>query len=474
MKYNRRAALFFVILFPILFGFVFNLTPRTSQTDQLWQQVQTAQKSQNYLNMVEAYQSLHQIMPWRTTEAVFLARAFFQLNNWQAVITAYERVSDSVDLTREDLYQLAEAHWELDNLELTRSAWDQVRMMSDNSSEDFQHLVNVQHQHQDWYAAYQTLLTWQEKLPQDSALFYDLGLSQLIYDPERAEQSLIRSLEKQPQRFDKIRIFQSALPAILEEENSVMRLMFAGNLLSQQNEWDYAAAAYGLVLRTVPDYAEAWALYSNALTYLGEDGNAALRKAQSLDKNSTLVQAMSAYDLRRKEQFEDSLTIWKTLTSREPENAVWFYEQGVTYALAGDLEEALRAYQAAAVINENDSFFWKELAQFCLDYSIGLDSIGIDAARKALILNPDDSGINDLMGWIFFYLDDFVSAERFVLKAQSQAPYSAIVHLHLGQIYLKQNKIKSAEENLVKSIQLAQNPVIKKQAEQLLSDFISN
>ncbi len=61
-----------------------------------------------------------------------------------------------------------------------------------------------------------------------------------------------------------------------------------------------------------------------------------------------------------------------------------------------------------------------------------------------------------------------------MLKAKSQAPYSALVHLHLGQIYIKQNKLEAAGENLEKSISYAQNPQIKDQAERLLFDFIKN
>ncbi len=410
-------------------------------------------------------------MPWRTSDAITIADASFQIGDWEETINSYTLVNGS-ELSRHDLYQLAEAHWQLDDFEAARLVWEQIRNLPNNEVNDFEYLVHVQQEHQDWFGAYQTLLTWQMKKPEDNSLYYALGLSQIIYDPAKAQNSLTRSLETQHQQIDKVKALQTALPDLLEEENSVMRLMVAGNLLSRQNEWDYAAAAYALVIRTVPDYAEAWALYSNALYYLGQDGTEALNTAQTLDASATLVQAISAYHFRRESLYEDSLMVWEILTEQEPGNALWLYESGVTHALAGNLEEALNAYQRAALVDENDPYYWRELARFCLDYSVGLDSVGLDAARKSLSLDPNNSDSNDLMGWIFFNLDDFISAERFVLKAKSQAPYSALVHLHLGQIYIKQNKLEAAGENLEKSISLAQNPQIKVQAERLMKDYI--
>jgi tetratricopeptide (TPR) repeat protein len=473
MKWNGRFVLFLLILLPILFGLLLNLSPQSRMVQGLWQKVETSKNKQDYSSILSAYKVLNQLMPWRTSDAIVIADASFQLGDWQETVQAYALVEDS-DLSRNDLYQLAEAYWQLNELETARLIWQKIGDLADNEVEDFEHLVQVQQQHQDWFGAYETLLIWQRKHPQDNSFYYALGLSQIIYDPESAHTSLTRALERQHQQVDKIKQLMTALPDLVEEKNSVMRLMFAGAVLSQQNEWAYAAAAYALVVRTVPDYAEAWALYSNALYYLGQDGLKALQTAQSLDANAPLVRAVSGYYLRRESLYTDSLKVWEGLSDEEPDNPLWLFESGMTYALAGDFEEALTAYQNAAEINETDPYYWRELARFCLDYSIGLDSIGLNAARKALSLDPNNSDSNDLMGWIFYHLDDFVSAERFVLKAKNLAPNSALIHLHLGQIYIRQNKLEAAGENLEKSIRLAQNDLIKEQAERLLFDFIKN
>lgn len=473
MKQNGRFRLLLIILIPILFGLLLDLKPRPVKVDALWLTFKNAQKRQDHPAVLAAYHQIKQVMPWRTSEAKSIAQASFQVKDWQGVVDAYQLV-DTEDKNRQDLYQLAEAYWQLGDDEFAKAIWDKIRILPDNAVADFRQLVFVQQQHQDWLGAYQSLLSWQMNHPQDNSLYYELGLSQILYDPENAMHALTRSLEVQPNLIDKVKNLQTGLPTLLKEENPAMRLMYAGNLLSQQNEWGYAAAAYDLVIGVVPDYAEAWALYSNVLYYLGEDGEDALQTAQELDKNAILVQAISAYDLRRDGFYEDSLGIWVRLSQREPQNALWLYEGGITHALAGDLESALTAYQMAAKINENDPYYWRELARFCLDYSVGLDSIGLTAARRALSLDPSSSESNDLMGWIFFTLGDMTSAERFLLKAQSLAPYSAVVHLHLGQVYIKQEKLEAAGENLQKSIRFAQNPQVKEQAEWLLLDFVKN
>ncbi len=473
MKRDERGIVFLFILIPLLFAVLLKLNPQTEQVRTLWQDVNTSSKARDYEANLVAYDALKQIMPWRTADAVFIAEAAFQTQDWETVVESYT-VLQPVGLSRADLYRWAEAEWQLENFEKAQAVWDKIREMPENQIPDFQQLLSIQQQHQDWFGAYQTLLTWQIKYPQDTAYRYPLALSQLIYDPPHAQHSLSRVLDSQPQSGDAIKAYFSALPALLEEENSVMRLMIAGNLLSRQNEWGYAAAAYALVTKTVPDYPEGWALYSHALYYLGLDGGEALRTAQGLNAEATLVQAISAYSLRREARYAESLKVWENLSEREAENAVWVYERGVTHALAGDLELALADFQLAASIQDDDPYYWRELARFCLDYSIGLDSIGISAARTALALDPQNSESNDLMGWIFFNLDDYVSAERFLEKAKQQAPYAALVHLHLGQVYLQQNKLDLAAEHLKISIQFAQNPHIKAQAERLMMQYIKN
>lgn len=473
MRWDGRFLLFLVILLPLGAGLYLKLSPQTQAVNDLWQQVRLAEQNEDFQSQLDAYAQLEILQPWREPEHLAKARAFYAVESWLGAIESYNRV-DKYNLEVNDYLQLAEACWAVGDTENARNQWLLVGQLDGLTDAVFSNLLRLQQAHQDWFGAYQTLLAWQAAFPEDNSIYYDLGLSQMIYDPILAEDSLIRSLETHPERIETVKAFQAGLDAVITEENEVMQIVLAGNLLSQQNEWRYAAAAYAVVLNTLPDYADAWALYGNAQFYLGEDGTSAIEKALALNPESVLAQAMYGYALRRDEYHLDSLNVWEALAEQEPKNALWCYEQGLSYALYGDLNEALFAYQEAAALANDDPYYWKQLAQFSLDYAVHLDSVGVDAARKALALNPDDAATNDLMGMIFLQLGDDTSAERFLLKAKNHSPYSALIHLHLGQLYIKQDRIQEARDNLNQCIALAQNEQIANLAKHLLANYPSN
>ncbi len=474
MKSDEKLQLILIILLPLVLGLFLTLNPLDQEIRELWKENRLALKTQDYEQILSVNQDIQNLQPWRESEMLSLARANFQLGEWQETIDAYLKVSAESPLSLEDTYSLAEAYWETDQMEKARLTWNQIRDREDIRESDLEKLVSVQQDHQDYYQAYQTLLTWKTRFPLDNTLYYALGLSQIIYDPENAESSLLRSLETYQERIDQVSALREGLAVILRETDAAARLMIAGNVLSQQSEWAYAAGAYAVVTRSIPDYAEAWALYGNAMYYLGENGDVYIQKAVDLDPQSQVVKAVQAYAYRREGRAQEAIRIFEDLSKQNPDNALWIYEIGQTYNVMGELGSALVYYQQAALIDESDPYYWEALARFSLENSFGLESVGIDAARKALTLQPEDGLTNDLMGWFFYTLDDLVSAERFLLKAKQYAPYSAVVHLHLGQLYIQKNEYALADENLRACVEFAKNAQIKQQAVYLLENYLGN
>lgn len=474
MKFDEKNQLFFLIALPMILGIIFAIYPQNKQILDLWTEINVAYKQKDFKHYLSTYESILVLQPWRSKDWLSIARASFALQAWQDVIEGYQKVSDQGNMTLEDDYQLAQAYWELGEKEQARNVWAKIRDREEITIDDIQKLVDIQQSHQDFYQAYQTLLTWRARFPQDNSLYYSLGLSQLLYDPENAQQSLIRSLETNPARIDQVRDFQAELPAIMAEKDAVIRLMMSGSLFSRQNEWAYAAGAYAIVLRSIPDYPEAWALYGNALYYLGKDGSEYIRRAYTLDPQSLVVNAMWGYANRRAGEYKQAIEIFEFLGQKESHNALWTYEIAQTYVVMGEFDIALNFFQQAALVDEEEPYYWEALARFCVENSIELETIGVDAARRALTIKPQDGLLNDLMGWIFFTTGDLVSAERFLLKAKHYSPYAAIVHLHLGQLYLKMDQFPLAQEFLQESIQLTENSQIKQQALYLLENYPRN
>src|SRR5215467_2150093 len=64
--------------------------------------------------------------------------------------------------------------------------------------------------------------------------------------------------------------------------------------------------------------------------------------------------------------------------------------------------------------------------------------------RKALDLEPDNGAYLDSMGWVYFRLNRLDEAERNLRLSIEKINGDPTVYDHLGDVYLKQGKVKDA------------------------------
>jgi len=88
------------------------------------------------------------------------------------------------------------------------------------------------------------------------------------------------------------------------------------------------------------------------------------------------------------------------------------------------------------------------LTGYCAATGIHLRDEGLPAARKVMLLAPDDPDSYDTMGRVLAALDDLENAVRYYQKAIKMDPALASSHLHLAQVYLNQGKPQLALEHL--------------------------
>jgi cytochrome c-type biogenesis protein CcmH/NrfG len=88
--------------------------------------------------------------------------------------------------------------------------------------------------------------------------------------------------------------------------------------------------------------------------------------------------------------------------------------------------------------------FYRLLADFSLSHRIQVQNIALPAARTALILDPQDARSLDLLGQTMLTLQDYYSAERFLLQAVARDPSYAPAHLHLGMVLVQRGEMASA------------------------------
>jgi predicted Zn-dependent protease len=454
---------FYLILLPLLIAISLDLTPFSKSMESFWQKLNLNIIKTQSEHWMENASVILRHQPWQTFLWQQVAENQFEKKDFSGSINSYNQLESLKPLSVEQKITLGHAYWNTDQIEVAYSTWQGILEETDIEEDDFLELVKTQQTANDWYGAYLTLLKWQQLYPESTEMEYPLLLSQIIFDPIAAKENPSFKENK------KLQSIPTELNVLIENNNPVYQLILAGNILSKINEWNYAVAAYAYATRLDPDYAEGWAYYGNALTNVGKNGYFALDKAFSLSPQSKIVRAFLASFWRSQNDIDKSMEIYQLLADEEPDQPVWQQELGNTYVSAGNLENALKAFQKSIEIDPNNVNNWIILARFCGDFRVEIQEIGLPAARQALAIDANNWEANDVIGWLFLLLGDYTSAERFLTSAFEQAPESDLVNLHLGQVFFLQKKMEAATYFLNRCIEFSENYEIIQLARKFLN-----
>jgi tetratricopeptide (TPR) repeat protein len=205
---------------------------------------------------------------------------------------------------------------------------------------------------------------------------------------------------------------------------------------------------------------------------MGQDGINELLTAQSLNPDSVISWALLALYWRRQGRLELALADLERAAALEPEEPAWQLEIGGILAESGELKPALEHYRKAITLNPYDVNNQLILAQFCAAYGYETRAEGLPAARQALYQAPQDANALATMGWVMLSLEDFVSAERFLVRAIQLDSQLASAHLHLAQVYLQEGNSEDAYTHLTTAITMTnQDPASAEFARRLLKQY---
>ena len=275
-------------------------------------------------------------------------------------------------------------------------------------------------------------------------MLYPLGLLLYVEQPDEAVGLMEQAAKAEPALQEGLVGLKGALYMAQKNNSPAYRRVVLGRALAAMDNWDLAQLAFTRATQLDAGYAEAWAFLGEARWRLGLDGKAELERARALNPDSVLTQALLALRLRRRAQAEQALGYLQRVTKREPDRAVWQIEIGNTLTELGKLPQALPYYQHAVELEPQNAETWSTLARFCLLYHMEPRSLGLPAARQALLLAPNDPRQLDLMGWVMLNLGDLTSGERFLQQALQNDSTFAAAHLHLGQLYLQSGNNQGA------------------------------
>ena len=132
------------------------------------------------------------------------------------------------------------------------------------------------------------------------------------------------------------------------------------------------------------------------------------------------------------------------------------------------MQDALPHFVRATEVEPKSAQSWIELARFSLNYDIEPATVGLPAARQAVMLAPKDAAALDVMGALLFTQGDLASAERFLQQSLQLDAANADANLHMGQVFLAGGDLTSARPYLDQAARSSPETAVGKLAERLI------
>ncbi|MBN2046915.1 MAG: tetratricopeptide repeat protein [Anaerolineaceae bacterium] len=436
------------ILFPLMIAAALGVFPFYLPLLHSIEQAQTDHARQNYAAAAAAYEELLAFEPWRVELWERVGDQYSANQQWSQAAEAYSQALSAQSLSAAGYDQLANAHFELGETDAALEIWIELVRAGDAPDELYPRLYSLLLDRFELAACEEVLEAWTAHMPGNARAWYQLGLVQFFTAPQTAPDTLNLSARLDPSLSASVRSLLVADEQGTLQQDEAYRAVLLGRTLRAQNESLLAEASFARAVRLRPDYAEAWAFLGEAQDLNGRDGYAALQNALELDPDSILVQSMLASYWTRHDRAENALVYFQQIADQEPENPFWQIELGNAVANSGDLPGGLSYIQKAVSLSEGSLESYAALANYCAAYQLDLHITGLQAARRALLIDAKNPAALTAMGNVLTALNDFDSAERYYLRALDQAPDDLALRAQIAQLYLKKDQPANARYHL--------------------------
>lgn len=196
---------------------------------------------------------------------------------------------------------------------------------------------------------------------------------------------------------------------------------FLGNIYFDRGEYQTVVETMGRALKNVPKDYRLYLLSGMAYSQLGmtDQAVAAFEKSLELNPNDVNTLGSLALTYDGKEQFSISDSLYERALRIDPNNPLILNNYSYSLAERGiQLERAL------------------------------------EMAKRAVAAEPKNASYLDTLGWVYYKLQQWKEAERFIAEAVATGRASAVVHEHLGDVYFQLGEKTKAMEYWKRALQM--------------------
>jgi tetratricopeptide (TPR) repeat protein len=423
-----------------------------------YSELQQGDSASSYLEAAQHHQAAALRIPWRADLYELAGHEYYYAKEYTQAETAYQNAFQRNALSADGWVALGDVHYLLGETDRAAEIWDQGLAQTNPSENLYSRLALIYQEKKEYAKAAEYLKRYVSNHLQDASAHYRLGLLLTLSDTQAAISELITASQLDPELDPAVQTLRTTLNLASLSDTPSAKFVITGRGLGLINEWALAQAAFEQSVKADENNAEAWAWLGEAHQQAGKDeAFTYLERALSLNPKSAVVRTLRGLYFQRVGNNREALTEFQAAAVLQPDDPALYVSIGESFSKLGDMIRALEAYQYATSLAPDEISYWRLLAQYCAQNNIHVKDVGILAAQKAVVLKADDSGLQDLLGWLLLLDARYPEAERHFIHALELDSQNASAHFHLGMLYLQTNNQVSAREYLVSARDLG-NP----------------
>lgn len=258
------------------------------------------------------------------------------------------------------------------------------------------------------------------------------------------------------------------LPVVSAKPGETRLRVYLATLYEENDEVEKARTTYHAILEQSPSEYETRLRLGSLYFYRLQNPDAALAQGEMAKKISP--QRVEPYlfigvILNDVERYDDAAKTFLDGIAKNPEVPDLYFHLGAAFDKLGRFDEMVLQMERAIQLAPKHANALNYLGYTFADKGVRLNE-AFDLIQRALDLRPDDGYFIDSLAWVHYRQGNLEEATTLLEKAAELVPLDPVIHEHLGEIYLKSERIDLARAAWERSLGL--NP----ENEQLLARFV--
>ena len=224
----------------------------------------------------------------------------------------------------------------------------------------------------------------------------------------------------------------------------------------EAKQWQQATDTAKEAVQKLPNDRSMKMVYAAQLADMGQP-DAGLQQVKSLLKGApedrdvyiTLSQMYSR--LKRWPDAEEALDKAEPLSAKEEDKQYIYFLRGSTYERQKKYDPAEEMFRKVLVGDPQNATALNYLGYMLADRGVKLEE-ALGLIKKAVDLDPSNGAYLDSLGWAYFRLGKYESAEDSLIKASQRIGTDPTVQDHLGDLYQKTGRLKLAAAHWERAI----------------------